>query len=130
MHENTPPVGTIIWRDLTVNDAEAIRDFYSTVVGWRAQPVTMGSYQDYNMVPPEAREPEAGICHARGENADLPSQWLIYIVVDDIDQSVEDCVRLGGAIVAPPRGMMGGRFCVIRDPAGAVCGLYQPPSAA
>jgi predicted enzyme related to lactoylglutathione lyase len=130
MHENTPPVGTIIWRDLTVNDAEAIRDFYARVVRWTAQPVTMGSYQDFNMVPPETREPEAGICHARGENADLPPQWLIYIVVDDIDRSLEDCVRLGGAIVAPPRGMMGGRFCVIRDPAGAVCGLYQPPSAA
>ena len=25
-----------------------------------------------------------------------------------------------------PRPLAGGRFCVIRDPAGAVCALYEP----
>jgi uncharacterized protein len=130
MQENTPLVGTIVWCDLTVEHAEAIRDFYAKVVGWRPEPVSMGSYHDFTMVPPESLEPAAGVCHARGGNADIPPQWLIYIVVEDIDDSVDRCVKLGGAVVAPPRGMMGGRFCVIRDPAGAVCGLYQPPSAA
>ncbi len=130
MAENTPPVGTVIWRDLTVPDAAAIRDFYARVVGWRAEPVNMGSHTDFNMLPPDGSEPAAGICHARGVNADLPPQWLMYIVVDDVDQSATDCVKLGGTIVSPQRSMGGGRFCVIRDPAGAVCALYQPPTAA
>lgn len=130
MPENTPPVGTVVWRDLTVSDAAAIREFYERVVGWRAEPVSMGTYQDFTMLPPDSGEPAAGICHARGPNADLPPQWLMYIVVDDVDQSAADCVKLGGAIVSPPRAMADGRFCVIRDPAGAVCALYQPASAA
>jgi predicted enzyme related to lactoylglutathione lyase len=130
MSENTPPVGTIVWRDLTVPDAAAIRDFYARVVGWRYESVSMGTYTDFTMFPPGGTDPAAGVCYARGPNADFPPQWLIYIVVEDVDQSAEDCVKLGGAVVAPPRGMMGGRFCVIRDPAGAVCALYQPPSAA
>ena len=130
MSENTPSVGTIIWRDLTVPDAAAIRDFYARVVGWRSESVSMGNYNDFNMLPPDSHEPAAGICYARGPNADLPPQWLIYIVVEDVDQSATDCMKLGGAVVSPARGMAGGRFCVIRDPAGAVCGLYQPPSAA
>ena len=130
MSENIPPVGTIIWRDLTVDNAEAIRDFYSQVVGWESRPCAVGSYNDFNMIPPASNEPAAGICHARGENADLPPQWLIYIVVEDLDASVDRCLKLGGSIAAPPRSMSGGRFCVIRDPAGAVVGLYQPPSAA
>jgi len=130
MYQNTPPVGAIVWRDLTVPDAAAIRDFYARVVGWRAEPVSMGNYNDFNMLTPDGNEPTAGICYARGTNADLPPQWLMYIVVDDVDQSAAACVKLGGAIVSPPRGMGGGRFCVIRDPAGAVCALYQPPSAA
>jgi predicted enzyme related to lactoylglutathione lyase len=130
MSENTPPAGTIVWCDLTVPDAAAIRDFYARVVGWRAMPVNMGNYHDFNMFPPEGTDPAAGICYARGTNADLPAQWLMYVVVDDVDQSAADCVKLGGTVVSPPRGMMGGRFCVIRDPAGAVCALYQPPSAA
>jgi hypothetical protein len=40
----------------------------------------MGEYSDFNMTMPDGGELAAGICHARGGNADLPSQWLIYIV--------------------------------------------------
>jgi predicted enzyme related to lactoylglutathione lyase len=126
---STPPrPGTITWQDLTVPDAEALRDFYASVVGWKAQPVRMGDYADFNMTADG--QSVAGVCHARGLNADLPAQWLIYITVEDLEHSIEECQRLGGSVIAPPRGLSGGRFCVIRDPAGAVCALYQPPDAA
>ena len=52
------------------------------------------------------------------------------ITVEDLDHSLEHCQRLGGSVVAPPRSYGGGRYCVIKDPAGAVCALYQPPDAA
>jgi uncharacterized protein len=126
---STPPrPGTITWQDLTVPDAEALRDFYASVVGWKAQPVRTGDYADFNMTADG--QSVAGVCHARGLNADLPAQWLIYITVEDLEHSIEECQRLGGSVIAPPRGLSGGRFCVIRDPAGAVCALYQPPDAA
>jgi predicted enzyme related to lactoylglutathione lyase len=123
-----PRPGTITWQDLTVADAPGLRDFYAAVVGWTAEPVRMGEYADFTMNADG--EAIAGVCHARGGNADLPAQWLIYITVDDLDHSIEECQRLGGSVIAPPRGLSGGRFCVIRDPAGAVCALYQPPDAA
>ena len=69
----------------------------------------------------------AGICHAIGSNADLPPQWLIYIVVEDADASARKVEVLGGEVIAGPRDMGGGRFCVIRDPIGAVCALFTPP---
>ena len=31
----------------------------------------------------------------------------------------------GGEVVLEPRGLGGGRFCVIRDPSGATAALYQ-----
>ena len=125
----TPPrPGTITWQDLTVPDAEALRDFYTAVVGWTPEPVRIGDYADFTMNADG--EAIAGVCHARGPNADLPPQWLIYITVEDLDHSIEECQRRGGSVIAPPRGLSGGRFCVIRDPAGAVCALYQPPDAA
>lgn len=65
-------VGSVLWRDLTVENAEQIRDFYQQVVGWQAQGEDMGGYE------------------------------------------------LDG-----PREMGNGRFCVIGDPAGAVCALFQ-----
>ena len=68
-----------------------------------------------------------GICHARGCNADLPAQWLIYIHVADVEASLTECSRRGGIVVAGPKDLGGGRFAVIRDPAGAVAALYQAP---
>jgi predicted enzyme related to lactoylglutathione lyase len=125
----TPRPGTITWTDLTVENAEQLRDFYQSVTGWAPEPVAMGGYSDYAMNDADGG-PAAGICHARGSNAALPPQWLIYITVEDLDHSIAECQRLGGSIVTPPRGYAGGRYCVIKDPAGAVCALYQPPDAA
>jgi len=125
----TPRPGTISWQDLTVEDAEQVRDFYAAVVGWKPQAQSMGTYADFVMSDADGMG-AAGILHARGGNADLPPQWLIYITVEDLDHSVEECERLGGTLVTPPRSYGGGRYCVIKDPAGAVCALYQPPDAA
>lgn len=118
-------LGKIGWIDLTVPDAENVRDFYCAVTGWRSEGVEMGGYQDYCMVPPEGGA-VAGVCHARGTNAGMPAQWLIYVTVADLEASLARCRALGGAVLQEPRGVGGhGRVAVIRDPAGAVCALFQ-----
>lgn len=121
----TPPVGSVAWCDLTVEDAPALRDFYERVVGWSADPVSMGEYEDYNMASPGSGAPVAGICHARGTNAGLPSQWILYVTVADLDASLDRCREGGGEVLAPPRSAGGGRYAVIRDPAGAVLAVWQ-----
>lgn len=128
MPEKTQTVaGTIGWHDLTVDDAEGVRAFYEAVAGWKPGPVDMGGYQDWCMTPPGADAPVGGICHKRGGNAGLPSQWLMYINVDDLDASMEKCAANGGEVIAGPKQAGGmGRYCVIRDPAGAVAGLFEP----
>jgi predicted enzyme related to lactoylglutathione lyase len=123
------PIGSISWRDLTVADAAGVRDFYSAVTGWTASAVKVDDYEDYGMHD-AAGEMVAGICHARGVNADIPPQWLMYIVVTDVRVSAAKCEQLGGTVLVPIRNLMGGKFCVIRDPAGAMCALWQGPAAA
>lgn len=122
--QRQPAIGSIAWHDLTVDDASRVRDFYKAVVGWSDSAVPMGRYDDYGMHEP-AGEMVAGVCHAQGVNADLPPQWLMYVVVADIERSITECRRLGGEVLAGPRDLMGGRFCVVKDPAGAVCALWQ-----
>ncbi|HXV61358.1 MAG TPA: VOC family protein [Vicinamibacteria bacterium] len=117
-------VGSIVWTDLTVDDAEAIRDFYARVVGLRPEPVDMGDYSDFNLLS-ESGEPVAGVCHARGSNQNLPPQWLVYFTVKDVDVASRRAVELGGEIVDGPRDMGKRRFCVVRDPAGAVAALIS-----
>ena len=120
-------VGSINWTDLTVPEAEKVKDFYSAVVGWKFAPVDMGGYNDFNMNLPSNGKTVAGICHKQGVNAGLPSQWMIYITVADVDRSAAQCLALGGQVLVGPKSMGGyGRYCVIQDPAGAVAALFQP----
>ena len=119
-------VGSVSWADLTIENADEIRDFYSQVVGWQHVGLDMGGYSDYCMFEPGADKPVVGICHARGVNQGLPSQWVIYITVEDLDKSIAKCVELGGEVAAEPREMGDqGRYCLIRDPSGVVSGLFE-----
>jgi predicted enzyme related to lactoylglutathione lyase len=122
-------VGKIGWIDMTVADAPAVRDFYKAVVGWTTDEIDMGGYSDYVMQMPESGTGVSGICHARGGNADMPTGWLIYIVVADAEISAALCTANGGKVIVEPRGLAGGKFCVVEDPSGAIAGLYQPASA-
>ncbi len=117
-------VGKIGWIDMTVADAKPLRDFYRQVVGWKVEDTSMGDYSDYTMLAADGTA-ISGICHARGSNAELPGGWLIYVTVEDVEASAQAVVANGGRLIVEPRGLAGGRFCVIEDPAGATCALYQ-----
>jgi predicted enzyme related to lactoylglutathione lyase len=122
--ETKMPHGAIAWIDLTVSNAVVVRDFYKKVVGWDHAGCDMGGYEDFNMMPGGTETPVAGVCHAVGSNEGMPASWMIYITVPDVDAAAAKCVELGGEIVREPKGDSA-RFCVIRDPAGAVCALFE-----
>ncbi len=126
MSDQKPPeIGTFGWADLTVPNAEEVRDFYQAVAGWQPQALDMGGYSDFVMNAPSGKG-VAGVCHARGTNVGIPPQWLLYITVEDLDQSIARCTELGGKVIVGPKGAGGtARYCVIQDPAGAVASLYQ-----
>ncbi len=123
--QSSSEIGRIEWLDLTVNEASRIRDFYCSVVGWSSSEQDMGSYSDYNINLPGTTKTIAGVCHARGPNANLPAQWLMYVRVADVAKSIEKCEKLGGEVIDGPRRMGNQRFCVIKDPSGAVLGLLS-----
>lgn len=119
IYEKQPPVnGRAVWRDLTVGDADDVRDFYTRVLGWRAEPVSMGDYADYNMLDQQG-ETAAGVCHARGSNADLPPAWLIYFQVASVDTAADAAEAAGGSILVGPKSFGSFRYVVLADPAGA-----------
>ena len=122
--------GSIAWADLSVENASELSEFYMQVIGWGTSKVDMGGYFDYCMTTPKTSIPVAGVCHARGENAGMPPQWLMYVVVDNLDQSLANCIRLGGKPLTPIRSYgPNSRYCVIQDPAGAVLAIYQNKSS-
>jgi predicted enzyme related to lactoylglutathione lyase len=118
--------GSIGWIDITIDNADEMRDFYEAVVGWKASAVDMGAYSDYTMNSPDDDSAQAGICHARGPNTGIPLAWIIYINVSDLDASMAACIARGGKVVGEVRHMGSqGRFCYIEDPAGAMAALFE-----
>lgn len=122
----TPAVGTVNWMDLTVKDAVKVKDFYQDVAGWKSSGLDMGGYEDFVMTPAGGESPAGGICHARGNNAEQPGGWMIYITVDDLDRRLERVTALGGKLRSQVRSAGGmGRYCIIEDPSGATCALFE-----
>lgn len=119
-----PPVGHIISSDITVPDADGIRAFYQSVVGWETIPMPMGDYEDYVMTAPDGAR-VGGVCYRRGPNADLPPVWLIHVRVADLDASIAAVKSGGGQLIGDIRGEGAYRTCVIRDPQGAAMGLVE-----
>lgn len=117
--------GSAAWHDLTVPNAAEVAAFYAAVLNVTPSPVPMGAYDDFNLVPAGEPDPVAGVCHARGRNAGLPATWLIYFVVDHLDESLRVCEERGGRLLAGPSSAGAGAYAVVEDPSGAVCALFQ-----
>jgi predicted enzyme related to lactoylglutathione lyase len=121
-----PTFGMFAWFDLTVPNAEETKNFYEEVVGWKAEPVSMGEYDDFNMTSPETGDSVTGVCHAKGVNEGLPPVWIVYITVKNLEESVARVGAKGGKIIKPVTSMGEyGSIAIIEDPAGAVCALYE-----
>ena len=57
----------------------------------------------------------------------MPSFWLPYFLVADVDASSEKAKALGGQIHFGPQDIPGtGRFAVIADPQGAAFSIFTP----
>jgi len=126
MTDNTNTIGKILWSDLTVSNAEEIKNFYKEVVGWEEKPIEMKdgdvSYFDYGMG--NNREGVAGICTKRGKHQHLPAQWIMYIHVENVEAALHKVLQLGGQLVHEQRKTDGSYYYVIvQDPAGACFGL-------
>lgn len=117
--------GKILWQDLTVEHAEKVKDFYAEVVGWTFSPVSQGAYDDYNIISTSDQEVVGGICHKRGALLDFPSQWLNYVIVEDVDACAEKCSTSGGKVIVGPAMMGKQKYIVIQDPAGAYLALME-----
>jgi uncharacterized protein len=120
------PTGRIAWLDITVPDADTLRDFYAHVIGWHVEPLAMQHgderYADYVMRAVEGAA--AGVCHARGPNAGLPPVWLIYLPVGDLTESLARVEAEGGRVLRSARQQDGTYvYAAIEDPAGACLAL-------
>lgn len=129
--------GQFIWYELTTTDPEAAKRFYANVVGWGTRDASMPGAA-YTLFT--AGDAAAGGLMGLSDDArrmGAQPRWTGYVGVDDVDATVAELMRLGGAVYVPPTDIPDvSRFAVVADPQGATFALLkwqqpdQPQSAA
>jgi predicted enzyme related to lactoylglutathione lyase len=122
--QETKALGKFVWHDLMTTDPARARAFYSALVGWSYNEVDMGTYK-YPMIHAAGAD-HGGIVNLSAA-AGLPSHWVCYVTVDDVDAAAAKAGELGGRVPEGGRDIPGvGRFAAIVSPGGAVICPYKP----
>ncbi len=123
--------GHFSWNELISTNPKASADFYRKLLGWQAVPfVPKGAPTGgppYTLFKTDESEMGAGGM-MQAPAPGVPTHWLAYVVVENVDQTVAKAVALGAKVLAPVMAITEvGRVAVIQDPQGAAIGLHEPP---
>lgn len=113
--------GKFVWFEHLSNDVQKARVFYRDLFGWKSDGVPMGG-QTYHMIQNGAD----GIGGFRTAMPGMPSHWMSYLSVADVDGSANEAIAAGGKILMPPTEFAPvGRGATLADPTGAVFSVWK-----
>jgi predicted enzyme related to lactoylglutathione lyase len=119
--------GSFVWYELMSSDVVAAKAFYTKVVGWKTEDVSMPG-MTYTLL--RAGDTQVGGMWGLSKDAaaqGMRPSWVSYISVDDVDSAASKVQSLGGKLYAAPADIPNvGRFAVVADPQGAVFNLFKP----
>jgi len=112
--------GALGWVELLTGAPEQAVAFYTTVFGWSVDTSgprprwSIGGAGFGGMTAVDEKFPP-----------EVPSHWLPYFAAEDVDGTAEAAARGRGTVLMEPTAVPGGpRVAVLRDPQGAVFGVY------
>jgi uncharacterized protein len=122
----TEAPNTFGWAELNARGIDKAIPFYGEVFGWTAKQSEMGEGQ-----PPYTEFQSGGQSILGGMEmnpmvpAEVPSYWMVYITVDDVDGAFKQATDLGAQEMVSPQDFPGGRFAILSDPQGAMFGVLK-----
>lgn len=115
------------WAELNSRGIDKSIDFYSKVFGWSHKKSEMGDdvpggYTEFQV---NGESIAGGMEMNPQMPAEVPSYWMPYFEVSDVDKSFAKAKDLGAKEMVAPVDFPGGRFAIVSDPAGATFGLLK-----
>lgn len=126
--ENTNhPHGVFCWSELCTHNWAEGKHFYTELFGWGSDDQLIGDDLYYTMLQKQDDDIVAMYQMPEDQNkSGVPSHWLAYIAVDDIDNVAEKAKQLGAEIIVGPHDVMdAGRMVLLNEPGGALFALWQ-----
>jgi predicted enzyme related to lactoylglutathione lyase len=123
-----PKQGQICWTELTTHNATKAKEFYSKLFGWNFMENPAEEFKGYNSFKLGEGDEMGGVMQipSEGEYAQMPTRWLSYIYVDDIEAKIKEAEGLGAKVKVPVTNVSDfGRFSVLLDPTGAEIAFWQ-----
>ncbi|MGH9026288.1 MAG: VOC family protein [Acidimicrobiia bacterium] len=122
-------LGTPCWVELATTDIAAARAFYGDLFGWQFNEGPLPDGGVY-VIPHLRDRSVAGMYEQRGDQRHAPPHWLLYVSVNDVDDTASRITALGGSLTGAPVDVMeSGRMAVLQDPTGAAVALWQARKA-
>ena len=95
----TPELGQFIWNELVATNEAVAKKFYAGLFGWKSEP--FGKGVDYTLFKAaKSKDSRGGMMKCRQPG--VPSHWLPYIYVADVDKSVAKAKKLGAQVCVGP----------------------------
>ena len=108
--------------ELSTSDTAKAKEFYSGLFGWSFADMDMGGGMIYSTFKPSSG-PGGGLFSM----PNMPTFWMAYVGVEDINASTEKAKSLGATIHKGPMEIPGiGWATIMADPTGATIALFQP----
>ncbi|MEV4864812.1 VOC family protein [Streptomyces ossamyceticus] len=112
--------GALGWVELLTRAPEGAEAFYTTVFGW-----TVHASEHYTQWGIAGADFGGMITMDEKFPHEVPSHWLPYFAVEDVDDTARIAVGAGGTVFMEPTTVPEGpRIAVLRDPQGAMFGVY------
>jgi predicted enzyme related to lactoylglutathione lyase len=111
--------GTYQWAELGARGFDSAITFYGTVFGWVPDTMNFPGGLSYTRFVLDGEPIAGGTEMSPMVPAGVPSYWMIYFGVDDVDATFAAVIAAGGREMLSPGDFPGGRFAIVGDPQGA-----------
>jgi predicted enzyme related to lactoylglutathione lyase len=116
----------LTWAELNARGIERAIPFYESVFGWTHTTTPMeGGFPPYTTFEADGQPVAGGMEMNAAIPGEVPSYWMPYFGVDDVDATFRRALEAGGREMVPPQEYPGGRFAIVSDPHGAAFGLMR-----
>lgn len=122
--EDSPPLdNTLLWGELWTSDVPAAVSFYEKLIGYRAVQVKGNAGRDYQVL---GRDEKARATVIASPFPEVEPNWLPYLLVSDVADTVERILEYGGTVYVPPqKDELNHDIAIAADPTGGVFALQQ-----